>query len=210
MQKKWVTKKIAKKDNPLWVQLHGEQSPIGDIQWDAWHCEKSALGNPLRELAKRKDMPLVKLWVKPLRTHWYWSLRSSRTGGRDGPVNVELAVEKFRSAAKHICNSHEWPRDDDFTQHKRCQHEPIPEAEQRKIAWIPKDTEEYKVVKEIIYSEKLAQLMEGARNLYRTSENENYHSVRTGKYLPKRLFQGLQSMCSKTELTGLDRNNNRG
>lgn len=162
----------------------GAEGKIANVEYDAWHCEKGNLFKKLQAASKKRNCKILVAWIPAIRNHYYRCLRTSKRP--DGTVDLQLAYEKWLSLLYHVTNKHHWPESPLFERLHGCLHGPLSEHEERKHQFFPKDSPAYRELEAIVTDKKLLGDMSMSANLYSTSHNENFHSLRTGRYLPKK------------------------
>ena len=106
--------------------------------------------------------------------------------------NLEELKEKWLSILSHICDIHEFPRNNFF---KRCQHEKI----DRK--WLSPDSSAFSALKKVISEKRFIADLKYFSEFSHTGNLEVFHSVLL-KYCPKRLHFSFPGMIAQDAVSG--------
>ncbi|KAM4726695.1 uncharacterized protein FYW61_012459 isoform 2-T4 [Anableps anableps] len=127
--------------------------------FDVWHVSKSIF-RKLVAAAKKPNCTSVGLWAQAISNHLYWTAATS--GG-----DADMAVQKWTSVARHVCNTHEG-HGDIFP---RCEHGEINRQ------WVENGSRAQEEIQAVVLNSRL---LEDVRQLSppdQTSSLESFHNV---------------------------------
>ncbi|XP_069823456.1 uncharacterized protein [Dendropsophus ebraccatus] len=167
-------------------------------EFNAWHLAKS-IGNEIYEASKSKDTEILSAWIKPIRRHLRWCLR---TCGDD----PEVLVQRWRSIIHHCANEHSWLSNSTYN---RCRHPPLKEKQQKETKWLRPESPAHQTLEKIVEDPSLLEDLRQVSTLSDTREVEIFHSICL-KYRPKRVNFFIDEMVARTQLAIIDHNHNVG
>uniref|UniRef100_A0A914PRZ4 Uncharacterized protein n=1 Tax=Panagrolaimus davidi TaxID=227884 RepID=A0A914PRZ4_9BILA len=159
--------------------------------FDTWHLLKS-LTKDLREKTKTKRSGILKYFVKPIKNHAWFSVAEGKGDGI-------LAREILLSALFHISL--------EFTKITSCCHPPIDPDAPEKEHMDPASWAYYYLFLKLSSENLLADFTRLSPD-FATSKVENFNSLATGKYCPKKTFFPLHGYIMRSMLAILHYNNN--
>lgn len=186
-----------------------DEFPLLDHQLDVWHLSKN-FKRKITNLAKTRPCKELGNWQKQIRNHFIWAAKNCRTVAASLNVTDYSSIldELVASILHHICNRHEWERNDEFHYITKCCHAKLTKEQIEERGWIKENSEAHMALTNLVNEELRPLLNRCTMGLF-TSELESYHNVRL-KYLPKRLFYKRNAFNARSALAVLDHNINCG
>ncbi|XP_057195137.1 uncharacterized protein LOC130557432 isoform X2 [Triplophysa rosa] len=155
-----------------------EQKPHINHFYDVWDLCK-ALTKKVDAISKEKDCKKIKMWLKSIKNHLYWSAGGSSSG--------EETVAKWTSLLNHIQNVHvhENPL------FPKCLHPPSAD----KYKWLKPATKATYKLEKVLMNKRVLGDVKKLSPLYQTSSLEGFHSVIL-RFAPKNVvFSYLGMLC---------------
>lgn len=165
-------------------------------EFDVWHISKSFI-KKIKSIARASG--LLPEWKISLSNHLWYSAMSCEEDG-------DLLLEKFTSCLNHVINVHEW---DDGVLFHGCDHDEMPEEEEKETKWLHVSSQEYKDLRRIVSDKTFLKDLKHAKHYIHTGALEMYHNELL-KYAPKRTYVPYNGMVLRLVLAALDHNHNVG
>ncbi|XP_014839050.1 PREDICTED: uncharacterized protein LOC106915745 [Poecilia mexicana] len=135
------------------------EKPNIDQRFDVWHVSKGIF-KKLVAVAKKPGCASVGLWAQAISNHLCWTAATS--GG-----DADMAVQKWTSVARHVCNIHEGHGD----LFPRCEHG------QMSRQWVENGSRAQEEIQAVVLSSRLLADVRQLSPPEQTSYLQSFHNV---------------------------------
>ena len=109
------------------------------------------------------------------------------------------------SLLHHVCNTHSWEGEHDFSEYTMCAHQALSVREEVSYKWLERGGSAHSALKTVVLDPKLLADVPFPTGFKHSGNLEVFHSLLL-KYCPKRLSFSYEGMYARTQLAVLDHN----